>query len=241
MHYQHNPEWMSESRSEPIHRWYYITEGLPVDLVRAVLKDVRGDLLEPFQGCGTALLEANKLARHAVGLDVNPFMCFASSIKNRFYDISPRRLKDLEEQIVEPEASADIEVPQTLQRYYSPHAIQVIGGVRKCIDNVKASPEKEALRLAFIKAALKYANLKMTPAPRFCKNGHRSRFRGMLRHAVANMLEDLGSQVKSNERGEVQVFQEDSRDMAFLNGDKYGLVLSSARGQTIYTPFDALR
>ena len=54
-----------------------------------------GDIiLDPFCGSGTALVQANELGMHAIGIDVSAFNCLISNIKILQYD-----LIDLREQI----------------------------------------------------------------------------------------------------------------------------------------------
>src|SRR5437667_11585321 len=74
--------------TQPIHRWYFMTEGLPIGLVREVLKNSKGPILDPFLGAGTVLTEASLMRKPALGIDVNPFMCFVSRVKTRSYNVS---------------------------------------------------------------------------------------------------------------------------------------------------------
>lgn len=54
--------------------------SLPRKLINELTNE--GDrVLDPFCGCGTTLVEASLLGRHAVGIDANPLGCFIAQVK----------------------------------------------------------------------------------------------------------------------------------------------------------------
>lgn len=67
------------------HDWYRFVLSYPPHLVRRYLDEFdlnSGDtVLDPFCGTGTTLVEAKKLGIGGLGLEVNPFAHFASSVK----------------------------------------------------------------------------------------------------------------------------------------------------------------
>lgn len=67
------------------HDWYRFVLSYPPHLVRRYLDEFglkSGDtVLDPFCGTGTTLVEAKKLGIGGVGLEVNPFAHFASTVK----------------------------------------------------------------------------------------------------------------------------------------------------------------
>ena len=47
-----------------------------------------GDMIfDPFNGCGTTCVEAGKVGRHAIGLDVSPFACLLARANTNRYDM----------------------------------------------------------------------------------------------------------------------------------------------------------
>lgn len=70
-----------------IHRYSskYIPQ-IPNRLISALTKE--GDIvLDPFVGSGTMLVEANRLKRHAIGVDINPVAFLISKVKTTPYDL----------------------------------------------------------------------------------------------------------------------------------------------------------
>lgn len=69
----------------PRHRWYLIKEGFSPKLVNAALDSMvlkkKDIVLDPFAGCGTVPLTASERGIQAVGIEVNPFLCFVSKTK----------------------------------------------------------------------------------------------------------------------------------------------------------------
>jgi DNA modification methylase len=203
-----------------------MTEGLPANLVRTVLRSARKeDTLDPFLGCGTVLLEANKAGRRAVGVDVNPFMCFVSYVKNSFGAMSPQVFAELiGEARIEPIWSDSIQLPKTVRTYYSDQRIKNLLCLRKSILDLPQSIEKEALKLAFVKALVNYGNIKLSPAPRLltktCPN-------------LLSLFQDITLEIQTDlidekaPTGQVEIYKNDSRDLGFLEGEKFGLILTS--------------
>lgn len=67
------------------HDWYRFVLSYPPHLVRRYLDEFglksTDTVLDPFCGTGTTLVEAKKLGIRGVGLEVNPFAHFASTVK----------------------------------------------------------------------------------------------------------------------------------------------------------------
>lgn len=70
----------------PRHRWYSLKEGFSEALVREAISSCRSGghqlrILDPFCGSGTALVTAGGMGLSATGIEVNPFLAFASRAK----------------------------------------------------------------------------------------------------------------------------------------------------------------
>jgi DNA modification methylase len=75
-----------DNLSLPRHRWYDFKEGFSQRLVREALGEVssgseRLRILEPFAGSGTTLVTAGLFGHEATGIEVNPFLAFATQAK----------------------------------------------------------------------------------------------------------------------------------------------------------------
>ncbi len=116
--YENPPRRMSGAelnRIEPAdraaHNWYRFVLSYPPHIVRDYLErfdaDARTTVLDPFCGTGTTVVEAKKQGIPSIGIEAHPMAHFASVTKID-WAVSPRRLKDVADRIVE-EASAELE------------------------------------------------------------------------------------------------------------------------------------
>ena len=79
----------------PAHQWYRFILSFPPHLVREYIAkfglNSHHQILDPFCGTGTTIVECKKLGISAVGLEPNPMACFASQTKLQ-WDIDPLKL-----------------------------------------------------------------------------------------------------------------------------------------------------
>lgn len=67
-----------DNMSSPIHNWYRFTAGFSYKFVDEIIDDAHGlidSIYEPFAGCGTTLVAAQKKGIHAVGNESQQLMC----------------------------------------------------------------------------------------------------------------------------------------------------------------------
>lgn len=73
------------NRNQRLLDWYIMPEAYSAPLVVDALNEfgvpAGGTVLDPFCGTGTTLVAARLAGRHAVGIEVNPFLCMASKVK----------------------------------------------------------------------------------------------------------------------------------------------------------------
>jgi len=86
------------------HNWYRFVLSYPPHLVRDYINDFglseESIVLDPFCGTGTTLVEAKLNRIKAIGLEANPFPCFASEVKTN-WNVNPKNLEDIAERIAE--------------------------------------------------------------------------------------------------------------------------------------------
>ncbi len=74
-----------DGEDRAFHDWYRFVLSFPPHLVRQYINDFRMDggqtLLDPFCGTGTTIVESKLSGIRAIGIEANPFACFASSVK----------------------------------------------------------------------------------------------------------------------------------------------------------------
>lgn len=68
-----------------VHDWYLMPESysdpLIVEAIQRFGVDVGDNILDPFSGTGTTVVTAVQNGVNGIGLEVNPFLCFASGVK----------------------------------------------------------------------------------------------------------------------------------------------------------------
>jgi hypothetical protein len=67
--------------SFPVHRWYRYREGYSPRIVEEL--ELGKNVLDPFCGCGSAMIGAALTGRASVGFDINPLAVFAANVKLR--------------------------------------------------------------------------------------------------------------------------------------------------------------
>ena len=67
-----------DNMRSPIHNWYRFTAGFSykfIDLIVDEMKTRPTSIFEPFAGCGTTLVAAQKKRIHSVGNESQQLMC----------------------------------------------------------------------------------------------------------------------------------------------------------------------
>lgn len=67
-----------DNMSSPVHNWYKFTAGFSYKFVDIILNDYKGQdivVYEPFAGCGTTLVECQKLGFRSIGNESQELMC----------------------------------------------------------------------------------------------------------------------------------------------------------------------
>jgi len=78
------------SKNTPIHRWFQYTQGFSPQIVEFYLNEWKAKpgeiLLDPFVGCGTSLIVAQRKGLNSFGWDLSPLAVFLAGVKTAKVD-----------------------------------------------------------------------------------------------------------------------------------------------------------
>jgi DNA modification methylase len=136
-----------KSKTLPIHRWYPFIEGFGEQLVCEIVRELADKstyLVDPFAGCGTALLVASKYGLKSGYCEINPFLKFVIETKIN----SPVRLQQKEIDVptvfrdflnelhllnIKTYPSAHVSCIPKFEQYFDDNILDVLLRLKQCI------------------------------------------------------------------------------------------------------------
>ncbi len=166
------------SRDMPIYGWYLMPEAYSAQLVDEAIREFGvpegGTVLDPFCGTGTTLVAARLSGYNALGVEVNPFLSFASRVKTRTrFDLPSLRMET--ERVLEAAAAivetgdnelhTPHEVPEMprIERWISKRVVLKVLALRSCIDECVSESNRDIPRLALAAILRGVSNMKLSP------------------------------------------------------------------------------
>lgn len=210
----------------PIHRWYPFPEGFSAQFVRRILREHKPlNLLDPFVGVGTTLVEAKRRGIHAVGIDANPFMCFVSRVKTANYDpeILEKEARDLLSRLGEEKQAGYRRIPK-ISHYFRPETAEELIAIKQRILKVPNLHLRNLFLLCLASIIVPASNAKRSPALRFSKR--RSKFPTVtaFKERLMMAIEDVSK--AQNYPGSADVCFGDSRYLPFTD-TSFDLIITS--------------
>lgn len=231
--------------SLPRHRWYSFKEGFSERLVLTAIEESRGlgrklRVLDPFVGSGTTLVAAGKIGVSATGIEVNPFLAFASRAKctPTIVDKSglKKRLRRIfnasEDEVPSPleGVSTFTEAPGREKWLFNRSVLRGYTAIDQGLRQLRAT--RGPLRLALLASLLECGNAKRDGK---CLRYHRnwrsagydsSDLRAAFQRKSRNVVEDL-TEVLFRHQGLAVVSGDARQELGRLNADSYDLVITS--------------
>lgn len=177
----------------PFLDWYLMPESFSAPLVEDAIQTYQLEpgqtVLDPFSGTGTTVLTAVLKGLNGVGIEVNPFLCFAARVKSRFeYNLDELKadiqqtLEQAEPRLAhlnlnlplfllgteaweEGEAYRTRPVPQ-MPRLYEWMAERVVNKVlalKECINQIREPAHRDFCLLALAAILRPASNMKLSP------------------------------------------------------------------------------
>jgi SAM-dependent methyltransferase len=167
------------NRNTPFFDWYLMPEAYSAPLILDAMRefDIKEGqtVLDPFCGTGTTLVAARMQGRNAVGVEVNPFLCFASRVKNRdrfdlaLLKLEARRIVALarvrmeracDDYLLDSEALPDM---PRLERWIARKVACKVVALRECILEEASESTREVPMLALASILRGASNMKLSP------------------------------------------------------------------------------
>ncbi len=228
------------SRNDRLFDWYLMPEAYSAQLVHAAIEEFElgagHTVLDPFCGTGTTLVASMLRGHNALGIEINPFLCFASRTKTRT-DLDPSTLK-LETEVLLAEARPILkrmdgeagcpaalgdqlpDMPR-LERWIARRVACKVLALRRCIEEYVSQQHRDVPMLALASILRSVSNMKLSPhafgsrevkrdAPVMC----------MFERKLSKMLDDVQwlQERKAHEAlGRAEVIQADVREAGGLS------------------------
>lgn len=138
-------EAMDEDHDLLTHAFHSYPARMHPLLVRQCFSLMDGDVLDPFCGSGTVLVEAMRAGRRAVGVDINPLAVRIAEVKTAKMNASAREaflvfaesIAERSEERVRTRVPVRADLPREEIAWYSPHTLKELAGLLEEIRNVE--------------------------------------------------------------------------------------------------------
>lgn len=137
-------------------------------IARTLLAELRPDdpmVLDPFAGSGTVLVEALVAGRPSVGVDLNPLALRIAEVKTDRRDAASRerflatlaRVAEASEARVRGRVPVHAPLSREEARWYDPHVLKELGGLRAELDAVTDERDRRALEVVLSAIVVKFS------------------------------------------------------------------------------------
>jgi DNA modification methylase len=227
------------NRNQPVYDWYVMPEAYSAPLVQEAIREFEvpegGTVLDPFCGTGTTLVASKLMGRNTLGIEVNPFLAFASRVKSQAeFDLpllrleAERLIKVARDALQRVEGDGDMqwslagERPQMprLDRWIAGRVMWKVLALKRCIEEYISESVRDVPMLALASILRGASNMKLTPhafGSREVKQD--SPVLTMFETRLQKMLCDIEWLGEQEGVGDAQVTEGDIRDVSTFAHD----------------------
>ena len=158
-----SPVNFNESMRTARHRWFSYKEGFSPSFVRSYLNEFcskSSNILDPFAGVGTTLLEASRLGHTAYGFEVSPMSYEIAQTKALSWEKEDfLELDSCIEVFTKKQFDETASIPnnQTVISYYDPDYLKSLLCIKAFYLSVENEKIKSLFKLAFLNCLEKYS------------------------------------------------------------------------------------
>jgi DNA modification methylase len=184
------------SLKAPRHRWYPYKEGFSPSFVGSFLErfasDEQSNILDPFAGVGTTILEASARGHHGVGVEISPLAFFVSNTKSLSLDrvgldVLNGAMRDFLDSPL-PEKSDSLR-NETVSSYFQPAYLDAILRIRHFNQHLPKGPIQDLFKLALL------SSLETFSTHRKAGNGLKRKSRLPYRNYSGTAMEQLKNSI----------------------------------------------
>ncbi len=169
---------LEASRGEPdtlTHGFHSYPARMHPAIARRVLQSYPGGfVVDPFCGSGTVLVEARVAGRPSLGVDLNPLAVWLAEVKTDVRGpVARQRFRALvrsigvaSEERVRARVDARAPIPPAERRWWGPHVLKELAGLREEILSVGNRTDRRLLAMVFSAILVKVSNQRSDTAQR---------------------------------------------------------------------------
>ncbi len=227
---------------------------IPAHLINALSK--KNDVvLDPFCGVGTTLIEALKLQRNAIGIDLNPVGCFIAKTKCRIllenrvnfnkltqhrdfiYSLCTEDLFTRKQNLNIPLNKIELLIPNfdSNREWYNLDTLRMLTQLYLSIENMPNGLTKDICKIFFISILMPSSGFEVSKPYTYFADNVKPKVKLYFKHSLKLYLQKLDKFITEYKPNQLpigssltyQVFNNDARDITDLITNKVDLIVTS--------------
>ena len=233
----------------PIHKWFRYTAGFSAAWVRELIEKEDGqNVLDPFGGSGTVLIESEFAGINSIGIEAHPYV-FRIAKAKLSWQVDPQEFKDSARKLLERAKKIEIsrsDFPDLIKKCYPNEVIKKLEALKEAWYESKDRKDLKELNWFVITSILRTTSPVGTAQWQYIQpNKTKGKVIDTF-HAyetkVYEMVQDMASMRKRFPQATTsQIFMEDARDMPSVPNKWADLVITSPPYANNYDYADATR
>ncbi|HNP07577.1 MAG TPA: hypothetical protein PKN99_08105 [Cyclobacteriaceae bacterium] len=233
----------------PIHRWYRYTAGFSGPWVRELISKENGkNVLDPFGGSGTVMLEGGFAGINSIGVEAHPYVYRIAKAKLA-WQIDPQEFKDAAKSLLGRAREKKVtrsEYPKLIEQCYPKEIIEKLEALKQAWFESNDKTVLKELNWFVITSILRTTSPVGTAQWQYIQP---SKTKGRVLdvfHAFEAKVYDMAHDMQNMQRkypnaSSSEVFMEDARNMPSVPDDWADLVITSPPYANNYDYADATR
>ena len=207
-------------------------------IARTVIEALRPRfVLDPFCGSGTVLVEAMVAGAESIGVDLNPLAQRVAAVRSEVRDAEGRErfvqaahaVAARSEARVRGRVPIRVDLPKEETRWYPPHVLKELGGLREEIRAIEGFDDRRALAMVFSSIVVKVSKQRADTSEREVERRIRKGLTTELFLRKATELAERWAELEAVAKGPPpDLIEGDARELPnLLSGRRADLILSS--------------